>query len=206
MVSGGSSYPPRDLPGLRVASTAVRESLRGSLLISAPGLNDPNFDRTVVLVLEHDPDGALGLILNRPSATPVGEVLAPWREIVSEPAVVFVGGPVDENAAICLGSCRPGATSEAIQPITPTLAVVDLDADPALITHQVGHVRIFAGYAGWGGGQLDDEVEAGGWFLVEALPTDPFTALPALLWRTVLRRQPGPLSFYATYPADLSHN
>ena len=83
---------------------------------------------------------------------------------------------------------------------------MDLDTDPALITHLVAHVRIFAGYAGWGGGQLDDEVATGGWFVVDALPTDPFTPVPVLLWRTVLRRQPGRLSFYATYPADPSHN
>lgn len=182
------------------------DTLRGRLLISAPGLRDPNFERSVILVIEHDSEGALGLILNRPSATPVGDVLATWDDLACEPGVVFVGGPVDSSAAICLGSCRPGATSEAIQTISPTLGVVDLDSDPALLTHLVAHVRIYAGYAGWGAGQLDDEVEADGWFVVDALPTDPFTHLPATLWRTVLRRQPGRLALYSTYPEDPGQN
>ena len=181
-------------------------SLRGRLLISTPGLRDPNFDRTVVLVLEHDGDGALGLVLNRPSGTPVGAVLPAWSDITTEPSVVFVGGPVDASAAICLGSCRPGATSPAIQPISPTLGVIDLDTEPGLLTHQVAYVRVFAGYAGWGGGQLDDEVEAGGWFVTDALPADPFTPVPLLLWRNVLRRQAGKLALFSTYPEDTSHN
>jgi putative transcriptional regulator len=182
------------------------ESLRGSLLISAPALRDPNFDRTVVLVLEHDAEGALGVVLNRPSGTRVGEVLGAWAEHACEPGVVFVGGPVDSSAAICLGSVRPGASSEAIQQVMPTLAVVDLDTDPSLLTHQVAYVRVYAGYSGWGAGQLDDEVTAGGWFVVDALPADAFSGSPGLLWRTVLRRQPGRLSLYSTYPEDPSHN
>lgn len=184
----------------------VPESLRGSLLISTPGLRDPNFDRTVVLVLEHEEDGALGVVLNRPSATPVSEVLDGWSDLVCDPPIVFVGGPVDSSAAICLGSVRPGAVSEAVRVVMPTLAVIDLDTDPSLLTHEVAYVRVYAGYAGWGGGQLDEEVEAGGWFVVDARPADPFTGAPSLLWRTVLRRQPGRLSLYSSFPEDPSHN
>ncbi len=181
-------------------------SLRGRLLVSTPGLRDPNFDRGVVLVLEHDHDGALGVILNRPSATPVGEVLPTWNGLLADPPVVFVGGPVDGSAAICLGSCRPGATSQSIQAITPTVGVVDLDSDPSLLTHLVAYVRVFAGYAGWGAGQLDAELEAGGWFIVDALPGDAFSAAPGTLWRTVLRRQVGRLALVSTYPEDPTHN
>lgn len=181
-------------------------SLRGRLLVSTPGLRDPNFDRTVVLVLEHDEGGALGLVLNRASRTPVGEVLPAWQDIASEPDVVFVGGPVDPSAAICLGSCRPGATSEAIQLVTPFVGVVDLDTDPALITHEVAYVRIFAGYAGWGAGQLDEEIESDGWFVVDALPGDAFSPMPGVLWPAVLRRQPGRLALFSTYPEDPTHN
>jgi putative transcriptional regulator len=182
------------------------ESLRGRLLVSTPGLGDPNFDRSVVLLLEHDADGALGVILNRPSATPLGEVLPAWSDLASEPPVVFAGGPVDSTAAICLGSTRPGAVNGAVQPVTPTLGVVDLDGDPALLAADVAYVRVYAGYAGWGGGQLDSEVEAGGWFVVDCLPSDPFTASPLTLWRAVLRRQGGRLALASTYPGDPSHN
>ena len=174
--------------------------------MSTPGLSDPNFDRTVVLLLEHDPDGALGVILNRPTTTPVGEVLPDWSDLSSEPPVVFAGGPVDSTAAICLGSTRPGVVNPAVQAIAPTLGVVDLDSDPALLAADVAYVRVFAGYAGWGGGQLDAEVEAGGWFVLERLPGDAFSASPLTLWRTVLRRQGGRLALVSTYPGDPTHN
>ena len=182
------------------------QSLRGSLLVSTPDLRDPHFDRTVVLVVEHDADGALGLVLNRPSGTPVGEVLPPWEALAAEPPVVFAGGPVDGSAAICLGSTRPGVVSAAVQAISPILGVVDLDADPALLAADVARIRVFAGYAGWGAGQLDQEVVLGGWFVVEGMPADPFSPTPAGLWRAVLRRQPGRLSLFSTYPDDPVHN
>jgi putative transcriptional regulator len=182
------------------------QSLRGRLLVSTPGLRDPNFDRTVVLVLEHDGDGALGLVLNRPSATRVSEVLPAWHEAASDPPVVFAGGPVDTSAAICLGSTRPGVDSDAVQVVSPTVGVVDLDADPALLSTDVAYVRVFAGYAGWGAGQLDDELTVGGWFVVDPLPGDAFTTSPAVLWRAVLRRQGGRLALFSTYPEDPVHN
>lgn len=182
------------------------QSLRGRLLVSTPDLRDPNFSRAVVLVVEHDADGALGLILNRPSGTSVGEVLPAWDQIASDPPVVFSGGPVDGSAAICLGSTRPGVVSAAVQVISPTVGVVDLDADPALLSTDVAYVRIFAGYAGWGAGQLDQEVVLGGWFVVDSLPTDAFTPSPGGLWRTVLRRQGGRLALFSTYPEDPAHN
>jgi putative transcriptional regulator len=184
----------------------VAETLRGRLLVAAPGLRDPNFDRSVVLVVEHDADGALGLVLNRATATAVADVLPAWEPLAGDPPVVFAGGPVDGTAAICLGSTRPGVVNPAVQAVTPTVGVVDLDADPALLTSDVAHVRVFAGYAGWGGGQLDEEVEADGWFVVDALPGDAFVAAPAGLWRAVLRRQPGRLALFSTFPDDPAHN
>lgn len=184
----------------------MAETLRGRLLVATPGLRDPNFDRTIVLVLEHDEDGALGLVLNRPSATVLSEVLPTWDSLACDPQVVFSGGPVDGNAAICLGSTRPGAVHPAVQPITPTLGVVDLDTEPGSLAGDVAHVRVYAGYAGWGGGQLDEEVEADGWFVVDALPGDAFIGTPALLWRTVLRRQPGRLALFSTFPGDPAQN
>jgi putative transcriptional regulator len=182
------------------------QSLKGRLLVSTPGLRDPNFDRTVVLVLEHDDDGALGLVLNRPSATPVEDVLPTWHGLTSDPPVVFSGGPVDGSAAICLGSTRPGVVTSAVQLISPTVGVVDLDSDPALLAPDVAYVRVFAGYAGWGGGQLGEEIEAGGWFVVDSLPGDAFTAAPGGLWRVVLRRQGGRTALFSTYPTDPVHN
>jgi putative transcriptional regulator len=192
----------------RIAGTVspVPDPLRGRLLVSTPGLRDPHFDRTVVLLLDHDANGALGVVLNRSSGTPVGEALPAWASLAGDPAYVFTGGPVDPAAAICLGSTRPGVTTAAVQAVTPTVGVVDLDTDPALLTRDVAYVRVFAGYAGWGAGQLEAEIEAGGWFVVDSLPADPFTSAPALLWRTVLRRQGGRLALFSSYPEDPAHN
>lgn len=182
------------------------DPLRGRLLVSTPGLRDPHFDRTVVLLLDHDESGAVGVILNRPSATPVAEVLPPWDGIACDPALVFGGGPVDGGAAICLGSTRPGAGLPAVRSVSPTLGVVDLDTDPALLAADVAYIRVFAGYAGWGAGQLETEIEAGGWFVVDSLPGDAFTASPGLLWRIVLRRQGGRIAMFSTYPEDPAQN
>ena len=184
----------------------MADSLRGRLLVATPGLRDPNFDRTIVLVLEHDAEGALGLVLNRPSATGIADVLPVWDGVACDPPVVFAGGPVDNSAAICLGSTRPGVVNPAVQAITPTVGVVDLDSDPALLTTDVAFVRVFAGYAGWEAGQLDEEIAAGGWFVVEALPGDAFLDRPTALWPTVLRRQRGRLALFSTYPEDPSFN
>jgi len=187
----------------------VAESLRGRLLIAAPGLLDPNFVRTVVLMLEHNDDGALGVVLNRPTDLDVAEPLPLWRPVAASPPVIFAGGPVGDGVAIGLGRM------EAVAPVPPSgemedvgyaplfgrLASVDLGRAPDDIDG-VELVRIFAGYAGWGGGQLEEELEAGGWIVVDALPDDALDPEPAELWRTVLKRQPGTLSWLANFPLD----
>ena len=184
----------------------------GRLLVATPQLLDPNFARTVVLLLQHDDeDGALGLVLNRPSETEVGEVLDEWHPLAAPPGVVFGGGPVQPNAAICLGHGRPGAPQVASYSVlegSPGTAfgTVDLDAEPADVLTAVSEVRLFAGYAGWSVGQLEDEVAEGSWWVLDALPSDAFTDQPEHLWAAVLRRQGAPLAFAASFPADPTLN
>ena len=184
----------------------------GRLLVATPQLLDPNFARTVVLLLQcDDDDGALGLVLNRPTGTAVGEVLDAWHPLAAEPGVVFGGGPVQPNAAICLGHGRPGAPPVASYSVlegSPGTAfgTVDLDAEPADVVTAVSEGRLFAGYAGWEAGQLEAEVDEGSWWVVEALPSDAFTDRPEELWRDVLRRQGAPLAFAASFPADPTQN
>jgi putative transcriptional regulator len=183
----------------------------GRLLVATPQLLDDNFARTVVLLLQYDEDGALGLVLNRPTGTEVGEVLDAWHPLAAAPGVVFGGGPVQPNAAICLGHGRPGAPPVASYSVlegSPGTAVgtVDLDAEPADVLPAVSEVRLFAGYAGWGAGQLEAEVEEGSWWVLDALPSDAFSDRPDLLWRDVLRRQGAPLAFAAGFPADPALN
>jgi len=145
-------------------------SLRGRLLVASPVLVDPNFDGTVVLVLEHGDDGAAGVVLNRPTATDVGDPLPGWHRLALEPAVVFDGGPVSPDGAICLGRSWPDEPSPAWEPVVGAVGTVDLSVDPGEVSAGLQGIRVFAGYAGWGAGQLEDEVEAGAWFVIDARP------------------------------------
>ncbi len=181
-------------------------SHRTRLLVATPELGDPNFDRTVVLLLEHTPEGAVGLVLNRPSGTDLDAVGADWNgwdALAVGPPVLFVGGPVSRTAVICLARLAgPEQKAAGFQPILGDVGVVDLSEEPA----GVDSVRLFAGYSGWGAGQLEGELGAGAWFLLDALPEDALTAVPGDLWAEVLRRQGGRLALFAACPPDPSLN
>jgi putative transcriptional regulator len=180
-------------------------SLRGQLLVAAPPLVDPNFDRTVILMLEHGDDGALGVVLNRPSETAVYDVFPEWRELVSPPDVVFAGGPVATDAVIALAR-RRGSGIEGFVEILDDLGTIDLADDPLEMGASLQTLRVFGGYAGWSPDQLEGEIEAGAWFVVTMRPEDPFVATPERLWRDVLRRQRGRIALFSTYPEDATVN
>lgn len=185
-------------------------SLSGRLLVAAPRLIDPNFARSVVLVCRHDDDGALGLVLNRPTSVTVGEALPGWVEPLAPPNVVFLGGPVHPEMAVGLGRLLPErsgrADSEEWTPVNERLGLVNLGAPPAAEVGALEQLRVFAGYAGWSAGQLDFEVTSTDWFVVDAQEEDPFTAAPGGLWRRVLHRQRGPVALFADFPPDPSLN
>lgn len=178
----------------------------GRLIVATPRMLDPNFERTVVLVLDHDEDGALGIVLNRPLEVPLDDVLPGWGQVATSPPVIFGGGPVEPAAVIGLGRARPDAAPEGWEPISGRIRAVDPSADPALVATEVDAVRIFAGYAGWGPGQLEAELDDEAWFVLDSDTEDPFTADPEALWNRVFRRQSGELRMLATYPADPSMN
>lgn len=180
--------------------------LSGKLVLATPKLLDPNFNRAVVLICRHDANGAFGLILNRPLRdAPVAAHLPAWAEFAAGPPVMFLGGPVEPAMAFGLagGDVEPALGQV---PVIDGLSQVDLAGPPpsAWVTNRT--VRVFVGYAGWGAGQLDGEIDAGAWFAVEAEPSDALTSEPETLWQTVLRRQPGPLAMFAFAPADPSAN
>ena len=179
---------------------------RGRLLVATPELQDPNFRRTVVLMLEHNDDGALGLVLNRPTDTTLATALPGWADHAAAPAVVFVGGPVQPEAAIGLARRVGRGEPDGFAPLFDGLGTVDLDREPGAVEPGVDLVRVYVGYAGWGPGQLDGELAAGGWYVVDLVPGDVWSARPGELWRTVLRRQPGPLRMVAGFPDDPSLN
>lgn len=158
----------------------------GSLLVATPHLSDPNFSRSVVLLLQHDEEGSLGVVLDRPTAIPVGEFLPAWEPMAVEPAVVFHGGPVQPEIGIGL-RIRFGA-----------LEIVDLLAGP----EDESPVRVFAGCAGWSTGQLEDELAEEAWFVVDFQPSDLLSDTPEGLWAAVLRRQEFELAIFSTHPRD----
>jgi putative transcriptional regulator len=190
----------------------MEEVRAGRLLVATPMLGDPNFRRTVVLVVEDEPEeGTLGVVLNRPTKVPVGRVLEPWTDLVSNPSVVFRGGPVAPNSALGLASV-PGQDEpvgwRALDPsaLPSRVGLIDLDTPPQLVAGGIASFRVFAGYAGWGPGQLKAEIDEGAWYVLAAEPADVFDPEPEQLWRAVLRRSGGALALVATYPDDPSLN
>lgn len=177
------------------------------LLVAAPALTDPNFTETVVLLLDSDEEGALGVVVNRPSPVLVADVLEVWRDVVTEPDVLFHGGPVSTDGALALAVPRdPDAPPVGFREVVAGLGVVDLDTPVELLAEGVASFRIFVGYAGWGPGQLEAEIEEGSWFVVPGTAADAFADDPHELRRDVLRRQPGSLAWVSTRPADPTQN
>ncbi len=178
----------------------------GQLLIATPRLSDPNFARAVILVLDHDGDGALGVVINRPSELTLQAVLPPWAEAVSDPQMLFAGGPVSPESALGLALCRGSGPPDGFRRMVGDYGLVDLDQDPAFLLPDLVGVRVFSGYAGWGAGQLESEIDEGSWYVVSAQPADLLHPRPERLWRSVLRRQPGELAYVANFPSDPSLN
>jgi putative transcriptional regulator len=178
---------------------------RGRLLVATPPLVDPNFDRTVVLLLEHNDDGALGIVLNRPSDTVLTAVLPEWHEYASAPGVIFNGGPVATEAVIALARGGSDATEGWVS-VLDTVGSVDVGRDPAELGPQLRALRVFVGYAGWAPGQLEVELEQEAWFVAPARPDDPFCSHPDRLWHDVLRRQRGRVAMFANFPEDPTVN
>jgi putative transcriptional regulator len=184
------------------------ESLSGRLLVATPLLGDPNFRRTVILIVEDEPEeGTLGVVLNRPTEVQVGQVLESWTDLVTGPSVVFKGGPVSPNSALALALARGeeeplGWRSLDGSSLMSRIGLVDLEAPPELLAGGITSLRVFAGYAGWGPGQLQAEIEEGAWYVLPGEPADAFLAEPEQLWPAVLRRQGGDFAIVATYPDD----
>ncbi len=203
----GDGHEPE--PGRRGNRQGEQTVRAGTLLVSSTDLAEPTFRRTVVYIIEHNDAGTLGVVLNRPSDTPVHDVLPQWAELSARPHTLFVGGPVKRDAALCLGTLRVGASIDGapgLRRVDGRVVLVDLDAEPDRIGPLVEGVRIFAGYAGWTFGQLDSELANDDWIVVSALPSDPIAGRRTDMWAEVLRRQPLPLSLLATHPIEVERN
>ncbi|WP_432150520.1 YqgE/AlgH family protein [Streptomyces sp. bgisy029] len=181
-------------------------SLTGRLLVATPALADPNFDRAVVLLIDHDEEGSLGVVLNRPTPVGVGDILGSWAGLTGEPDVVFQGGPVSLDSALGVAVIPGDEFPLGWRRVHGAIGLVDLETPPELLGPALGSLRIFAGYAGWGPGQLEGELTEGAWYVVESEPGDVSSPRPENLWRAVLRRQRSELAMIATYPDDPSLN
>lgn len=179
------------------------DSLRGSLLIASPGLWDPNFRRTVVLIGHHDDEGAVGVVLNRASDVSVDEAAPAFASLLGYESVVFVGGPVQPQAAIVVADFEE--EDEAGVLAFGSIGFLSGEAEPDAVTG-VRRARLFAGYAGWDAGQLEAEVEEGSWIIEPARPEDVFVDEPGGLWSAVLRRKGPEFELLALMPVDPSLN
>jgi putative transcriptional regulator len=180
------------------------EPARGQLLIAGPSLVDPNFWRTVVLVVEHSEEGAFGLVLNRASETTVGEVVPELHEVLDLNEALFIGGPVQPSSVVILGHFEdPGDAALLAFDDVGVLGTV-----PSIEEMSVGlrAARAFVGHAGWGAGQLDSELERGDWILEPARLEDAFSSAPRDLWSAVLTRKGGSYALVARMPLDPSLN
>jgi putative transcriptional regulator len=179
-------------------------SLAGRLLLASSTLQDPSFSRTVVLIGMHSEDGALGLVLNRPSASSVADAVPQLAEMVRPDEPVFVGGPVQSSSIVML--------AEFLDPAPAALLVlgrIGLPAPDASLEDLLAATirrRVFAGYAGWGAGQLDAEIDNGDWIAHDASPEDVFTDAPDELWSAALTRKGGRYALLARMPLDPSLN
>ena len=196
-------------------STASGNPATGRLLVATPELIDPSFRDAVVLLLDHDADGTLGVILNRPTPILVASVLSGWSSSAEPPEVLFEGGPVHKDSALALAEVRgadplgpdPAGTDPiGFRRLFGDVGIIDLDTPAEVLGPALHRLRVFAGYAGWSPGQLEDEIEQGSWYVVDGVAEDVFDAQPARLRADVLRRQPGELAWVATRPEDAAMN
>ncbi|GAB3695772.1 YqgE/AlgH family protein [Corynebacterium nasicanis] len=185
------------------------EPAPGMLLIAAPGMDSDEFNRSVVLIIEHNEQLTFGVNLASRSDLAVFNVMPDWLPAVAKPQALYIGGPLNQQSVVGLAMTKAGVDMEEapqLNRLANRLAHVDLRAEPGDIADLVEGMRLFAGYAEWAPGQLDGEIERGDWYVTPALPTDVIVPGRTDLWGDVMRRQQAPLPLFSTFPADLADN
>lgn len=178
----------------------------GDLLVSHVNLRDGVFDFAVVLILDADESGTLGVVLNKVAALPLAAVLPTWVDVVSDPQLLFDGGPVSRNGAICLASIGGEEEPPGWRRLFGNVGLLHLDTPVELVAGAYSGLRIFAGYAGWAPGQLQSELASDAWFVAPAEPEDIFGIDQTDLWQRVLRRQEPDVAVYSTWTDDPDAN
>jgi putative transcriptional regulator len=178
--------------------------LEGQLLIASPAMSDPNFARTVVAIANHDEDGALGIVLNRPSDTEVVDAVPELDGVMDADEVVYVGGPVQPASIVVLAEFDDPA--EAAYLVVGAIGLVSDSTGLDRLGAATARRRVYAGYTGWGPGQLEAELEREDWIVEPALAADVFDEEPGELWGRVLQRKGGQFRLLARMPLDPSVN
>lgn len=175
----------------------------GDLVVASVTVTDGVFDGAVVLLLDVDETGTVGVVLNRISPVDLVGALPAWASLVCEPAVLFDGGPVSQQGAVCLGETwKDEDEPPGWRRLFGRIGLLNLETPVEIAEGAYRNLRVFAGYAGWDAGQLEGELDYGMWHVVPAASSDPFDPDPLTLWRRVLRRQGGELALYSTWPTD----
>lgn len=184
------------------------ELVAGNLLVATPLLDEPTFGRSVVYLIAHNEEGSLGVIINRMSDTPVDAVLPAWGDYVARPRALYMGGPVETDAALAMGVLRDAndGAEDVFQPVVGPVTLVSLAAEPAEVTPKLRGLRVFAGHSGWGVGQLEAELAEGAWTVLPGLPGDLLVGPQVDLWFQVLRRQGWPRAMEAYWTKDPVRN
>lgn len=186
------------------------EAFAGALLVATPLIDEPTFRRSVVLLLEHDEAGTLGVVINDLSAVPVSDVVPGWETVLH--SRIALGGPVQADAGVAVVRLTEGAAlspPDGVRPLGGVWAVIDLEREPLSLASALADGQLFVGYAGWAAGQLAAELEQGSWWVVDSLPGDLDLARHSpreYCWSRVLRRQPNDLRLASTFPSDPAMN
>lgn len=179
----------------------------GDLLVAGVAISDGVFDGSVILLLDADEAGTVGVVLNRISPVELGSALPNWANLVSAPQTLFDGGPVSQQGAVCLAETWADEDEPpGWRRVFGRVGLLNLDTPVEIADGAYRNLRIFAGYAGWDAGQLENELTFDMWHVVPALLTDPFDADPETLWRRVLRRQGGEVGLYSTWTSAVEFN
>jgi putative transcriptional regulator len=179
------------------------ESLQGRLLISSGGLFDPNFRHTVVLVGQHNADGALGVVLNRALDVTVQSAVPVLGPLVPTGEPLFQGGPVQPTSPVLVAEFTHPELADLLIFGSVGFLVGEISAD---VQPGILRARVFAGYSGWGPGQLEAELEDDAWIIEPAREDDVFTEVPELLWSQVLERKGPEYKHLSRMPYDPSMN
>lgn len=174
---------------------------RGRILVSEPYLNDPNFERTIILLCEHNEEGSFGFVLNKPSIAKVSDVMD--NEVNLE-STVFVGGPVQQDTLHFVHRCADlqdaveigegiywGGNFESLRLMLQTNQINPAD------------LKFFLGYSGWSEGQLEEELKADSWIVSNQLNDElVFETDAEIMWQKALKDMGGRFSVYSNYPVD----